>query len=312
MPYPTREIMARSRTRYEAQIGADWRYPGMFDFLEVSPSYRLAHLLATGEVRRGSIQLPADFDAVEKTYRAFGDVSQTYFWAWWISIAQYQFGVAIPPEPRGLLKLIGGQQPSEQAIGAAKDALLDYLSVDRPAQGQPATMVVALPVLGDRAALFRSLETMLNAAYGSARQPVGVAPFTIIRNKIRKSTVTMARQVLRARAARPKARLFVIGNLTNVSRAHWTNEEQPRREQGDKRRIMEIMVSRHLHRAYLLAEHAARGQFPSLDPLPDDLHRPNFDFNELKQVYRRHIRWMNAELRDMRALHASMIARGER
>jgi hypothetical protein len=64
---------------------------------------------------------------------------------------------------------------------------------------------------------------------------------------------------------------------------------------------MEILTSRHLHRAYLLAENAARAKFPSLDPLPPDTARPGFDYFQLNRQMRAYIKWAEAEIARLEA-----------
>lgn len=296
-PQVLANAIAVSRKRHELSVTSDWRYPRFLDFLQISPSYRLAHLLATDRLKRKRLALPADFSVVEQTYAAFGDVTRTYFWDWWLKAAQYQFGVSLKPEAKVLLKLDLKHEPSADDIEKAKSELSDYLYVDRPAQGNQALMVIALPVHTDRKTMLKAFERLLDENYGSQQKPVGVAPYSIIRNKMRESTLKVALKVLRARAALPNERLFVIGNRTNVSPAQATTDlkQRTRGEDSDKRKKMEILTSRHLHRAYLLAENAARGRFPSLDPLPNDPHRPSFDYKQLQSQFKEYLKWGEAE-----------------
>lgn len=274
------------------------------DYLQISPSYRLAHLLAVGRLKRRGLALPADFSEVERTYAAFGDVTRTYFWDWWLKSAQYQFGVSLKPEAAVLLKLDLKHEPLDEDIEKAKVKLSDYLYVDRPAQGNQALMVVALPVHTDRKTMLKAFERLLDANYGSQQKPIGVAPYSVIRNKMREGTLKVALKVLRARAALPNERLFVIGNKTNIAPYHAVSDlkKRTRGEDSDKRKMMEILTSRHLHRAYLLAENAARGRFPSLDPLPDDPKRPQFDYKQLQLQFKEYLRWGEGEKTRLNAL----------
>ena len=241
--------------------------------------------------------LPADFSDVEKTYAAFGDVTRTYFWDWWLKAAQYQFGVSLKPEAKVLLKLDLKSQPSDEDIETAKSQLADYCYIDRPAQGNQALMVVALPVHTDRKTMLKAFERLLDENYGTKQKPVGVAPYSIIRNKMRESTLKVALKVLRARAALPNERLFVIGNKTNIAPYHAITDLKQRIRGADShsRMNMEILTSRHLHRAYLLAENAARGRFPTLDPLPNDPKRPQFDYKQLQLQFKEYLKWGEAE-----------------
>jgi hypothetical protein len=71
-------------------------------------------------------------------------------------------------------------------------------------------------------------------------------------------------------------RLFVLGKRIGISPINDTDEHAARREVNG-RDMMDIMTSQRLLRAYRLAEHAARGRFPCLDPLDTDPHRPTFN-----------------------------------
>lgn len=303
--------IAASRKRHELSVTSDWRYPRFLDFLQISPSYRLAHLLAAGKLKRRGLVLPADFSDVEKIYAAFGDVTRTYFWDWWLRTAQYQFGVSLKPEAKVLLKLNLKHEPSDEDIETAKSQLADYCYIDRPAQGNQALMVVALPVHTDRKTMLKAFERLLDENYGTQQKPVGIAPYSILRNKMRESTLQMALKVLRARAALPNERLFVIGNKTNVSPSQLTSNEKMRTrgEDSDKRMKMEILTSRHLHRAYLLAENAARGRFPTLDALPDDPNRPNFDYKQLQNQFKEYLKWGETEKARLKAIAAKQSRR---
>lgn len=291
----SRAALLLSQRRHERAIGADWRYSQFFNFLQVSPSYRLARLLKTGVLKRKSVDLPRDFDLVEQTYSAFGDVSRTYFWEWWIATAQFQFGVNVKSEPKVLLRMGRRDSVDDDHLQAVQAAAADWLEVDRPAQGKAAFVIAALPIVNDKATMQRMVRMLLKAASEAFEQPTAVAPFRLIRNKLRKQTVDNARKIVRARAALPSARLFVIGNRAKVSRAHLATEGVPRSADRHMRRLNEIMTSRQLNRAYLLAENAARGKFPSLDPLAPDIRRPKFDFKVLNSEYKSYLRWLEQQ-----------------
>lgn len=293
-----RAALRLSQHRHERAIAADWRYSQFFNFLQVSPSYRLARLLSTGVLKQRPIDLPKDFDLVEQTYASFGDVSRTYFWEWWVNTAQFQFGVNVKPEPKVLLRMGRRESVEDAHLEAMQAAAADWLKVDRPAQGNAAFVIAALPVVNDRATMEKAIRVLLKAASDAFEQPTAIASYRLVRNKLRKQTVDNARKILRARAALPSARLYIVGNKTGVSRAHFAMEGVPRSADRHMRRLNEIMTSRQLHRAYLLAENAARGRFPSLDPLSPDPHRPKFDFKALNHEYKSYIRWLEQQKAD--------------
>lgn len=284
------KLIEISRKRYQLHVKADWRYFQFFSFLQISPSYRLAHQLAIGEVKRGDVKLAEDFDEVEKTYKAFGAVWEVEFWMWWIKRAQYQFGISVTPAVHQIASVDGGSEVTDSAVSKAYEELEQYLRADRLVEGKPASIVIGVPLHGDRKQIIKQFTKMLDSVYEPATHQRGTAPYQVTRNKIREKTLKDAMKVLRARAALSNKPLFVIGNKSKIAPAYETDENK-RLRNDDRRRLMEILTSRHLHRAYLFAEHAARGNFPSLDPLADHAH-PAFDYVVLKRQFKAYIIWM--------------------
>jgi hypothetical protein len=215
-----------------------------------------------------------------------------------------------------LLKLDLHQQSSSLDVGRAQEALKDYLFVDRPAQSDPATLIAALPIHGDRKSMVRAFNKLLSPIYGTDKKPVRAVPYSVIQNKIRETTLLKALRVVRARGAAAAAgdkklkRLFVIGNDKDVSPKNKTNEQTASVDAKDQKRHMAILTSRQLHNAYLLAENAARGRFPCLDRLPDDPARPKFDYAAMHRDAKSRLRWMKAELEKLKALRAARSRAG--
>jgi hypothetical protein len=267
----------------------DWRYPLLFEFLRVSPSYRLAHLIATGVLPRDEQPLPADFVEVEGTYRLFGPVYDLTFAKWWLTVGQFQFGISAATRPHAVLRIGQHEEVTQQQLDEAREGLERYATEQRVVEGQPASLVVAIPVSRDRQRMLRELAALIEREFGEearGEQPVFAR---VLVNKIREHTLETALRVLFARSAQPKSRLFELGNQTDVAPAYWTDQDAKRRDDHEvnhKRRIMEIATSRQLQRAYLFAENAARGRFPSLEALPDDPNRPHFDYQQLADQHR--------------------------
>lgn len=301
------ELLAISRNRYELQITADWRYAQFFNFLQISPSYRLAHLIATAKVDRLSVKLPQDFAIVEKTYEALGDVWEIGFWSWWIKRAQYQFGISVIPTVHAIATVNVGAEISKDAVEKAQAELEQYLLADRLAEGKPASLIVAVPLHGDRRKILNQFSEMLDKFYKPTEHQRGIAHYQVNRNKIREQTLKNAMRVLRARAALPKKPLFVIGNKSKIAPAYETDENK-RLRNDEYRRLMEILTSRQLHRAYLYSEHAARGNFPCIDPLPNDDGRPDFNYVSLQRQLKAQMRWMEAEIARLKRIDAARKA----
>lgn len=267
----------RRRERYEAATLRDWRFRQCFEALVLSPSYRLAHGIASGVIPRPSRGLPRDFTLVEKTYKAFGPVHDLAFPQWWEEYGQYLFGVAIEPE----LELFTSFGFMEEATGDELDELYqrmeDYLVVERPSLGSLTTLVMAVPIHPNKQAMMQAFGQLISAAYRGREQPQRLALHSMLRNKVREATVVKALRTARERLAHPDEPLWRIGNRARVSALHMTasRADAADGEVRDKRRVLAILTSRELQRAYRLVEHAARGRFPCLDVLPPDPNRPS-------------------------------------
>ena len=270
------EAEKRRRERYEAAVSRDWRFRQCFEALVLSPSYRLAHGIALGTIRRPSRGLPRDFALVEKTYKDYGPVHGRAFAEWWEEDGQFVFGVAIEPELELFTSLSYMEEPPEEHLEALYRRIDEYLVYERPSLGSLTTLVMAVPIHPNKQAMMQAFGQLISAAYGEKEQPQRVAPHSLLRNKIREATVLKALRTARERMAHPDEPLWRIGNRARVSALHMTTSraDAADSEVRDKRRVMAILTSRELQRAYRLVEHAARGRFPCLDALPKDVHRP--------------------------------------
>ena len=281
--------------RFQQEIARNWRYREFFNFLQISPSYRLAHLSHRGALSLKANALPRDFDRVRQTYADFGDVTRTYFWQWWLDTAQFQFGAAVTPKPRLLARLDLREDCTADGLEELSAAATDWLRIDRPAQGSPAVVIVGLPIVSDRREMLKAFKEILNSAYRSSEKIMRLAPYQFLQNKIRHGTVVQARKMVRARAAMLRSGLFEIGVRTGIAASR--NVDIGRKVAADRfdRRLTESLTSRYLQRAHLLAENAARGEFPSMRNAVETEGWPRFDYREIHRMYKEHIRLLEAE-----------------
>jgi hypothetical protein len=275
-------------------VPTDFRYEHFFDYLLLSPSYRLAGRYRNGRIKPGREQLPPDFDEVLKTYDAFGDVVQIGFEQWWAEKAQFQFGIASNPRGSLLMKLDVKETASPSVLKNLKAALKHYLDVDRPGQGNRAMVVLALPIFANRIVMTHEFDRLLNESGIPLKDPKEIYPYRLIDNKIRSDLMDNAYRVTLYRAAHPEKKLLEIGMETGVSPA--TFNENTKDWDFEKRRDLENMTSRLIRKAYRLAENAARGRFPSLDSLPAAPGRTKFDYEALHKAYEIHRKFLEGAI----------------
>lgn len=295
-------LMLLSQQKYGISVQGDWRHESFFRFLQISPSYHLAHRVATGgvEALTNVEHVPRDFLEVVKTYEAFGDVWQTDFWNWWVKRAQYQFGLRCPPRVHRISALLPGSDADEQSLEKARVCLDQYFSADRLAEGKPGSLVLAIPLDADRATTLREVSRLMDEAIQSSGPNAGTAQFKFLVNKIRQRTLDNARRVAWARAAAPKRPLYVIGNRVGIDAAYVT-EEGAKARKDNRRDMMVIVTSRHLQRALVFSENAARGRFPC----SDEVDSIRFDFKQLQATMVSYRNWIKAELARLKKVQSS-------
>src|ERR1035438_3205486 len=133
--------------------------------------------------------------------------------------------------------------------------------------------------------------SLVSKAYSVKMNRPSSSHYQMIGDRSREDKVRQAMRVLRAKARRPKAPLFDIGKRSINS--VYANAKA---EDYDQRRLLEQQTSKYLQDAYLLAENAALGRFPSLDHLPPDPNRPKFNYFALRHQLASYIRLMEPKL----------------
>lgn len=245
-------------------IEPHWQYFALFRLLQLSESYWLAHR----EVNAGLTtkeQRPSDFAAVRRTYKLFGDVWATPFWTWWNSGAYEAFGRI---ETAGPVRLLGQLKDATLATSGEKprEKKTDLLG--------DAALIVAIPIGMSRREMHAQIDELLDS------QTEPRAAYPIVPTKTRRATLNMAIRIVQARAHFPTS--YVAGNRSRIARMLETDDD-PKSGYSAKRQEMTEYASKLSRRAFLWAENAARGSFPSLErPKPHEFW-PAFDYEGLKR-----------------------------
>lgn len=277
--------------RRTAASQLDWRYRAIYEFLQISPSYWLAHMAARDELTE-STPVPKDFALVQRTYEAFGSVWLKSFHSWWFDVAQYQFAVERSPQVHVIGQVKAREALSDEAKARFVAQMEDALDAQRDVDGLPQTIVLSIPLHGTR----RDVQRAITAAIeGLDFQAVASGNYRLLRTKAREDAVLKALRVVRARAARPKTPIWKVAGLLNL------NGERSRLGSVDDKHVLSAHTSRYTKRAYVLAENAARGSFPDESKLPDDIAIQEFDFALLNRLYRAEIKFLEAEIKALRA-----------
>tara|TARA_R110002051_G_scaffold198526_2_gene265703 strand:- start:579 stop:1172 length:594 start_codon:yes stop_codon:yes gene_type:complete len=181
---------------------------------------------------------------------------------------------------------------SDEAKAIFVAQMEDALDAQRDVDGLPETIVLSIPLHGTRRDVQRAIKATIE---GLDFQAATSGNYRLLRTKAREDAVLKALRVVRARAARPKAPIWEIAGLINL------NAERSRLGSVDDKHVLSAHTSRYTKRAYVLAENAARGSFPDESKLPDDIAIQEFDFALLNRVYRAELKFLEGELKALRA-----------
>lgn len=277
-------------------------YQLMFEFLRISPSYELARKARTkkltAEDRRS---LPSDFDQVLKTYDLFGDVNCVLFRSWWLR--------------RGL-KVFGNPyaKPKVHAVsllGANADISLSQLDADlgmnlrdqRRDEGLNASLLVALPLSLKTSEVLKQVKKLLDANRDQVGTSTHQPKIKLSGKRLHANAIFKGLRLLWFKAAKPKWELWRLGAKAQFSESYSSvlKPDAPKKIvmplDVDDRRAMTKITFRALNKFLLMAENAARGKFPSSDPV----EMSEFDFPKIAQRLLIHGKWIKAEKARLRA-----------
>lgn len=267
----------------------------MVEFLRLSPSYALAREADLNRLSKGEIEqklfalyeteerplssdeksaLVKDFDRVTKTYAEFGDVLTIDFDVWWLERGADLFGFDYE-RPR--ITKIAQLDKDEKYSAAPAESLNEYLNAGRVKQGLPPSLILALPLGIPKRTLMMELSKLIDRANVPVPPKAQKAKRSLSKQRLRSKPLFTFIKLLMYRAGSPSSPLWKIGLRSNVSPmycADMTLDAKVSSKNIDQRLNLTILTSRALRKAKLIAENAARGEFPCSDAR----ELPNFDW----------------------------------
>lgn len=280
-------MTSRNLDSYEepSELPEDIRYVMWAQFLRISPSYQLAHRLWCNEATVQDIPANArDFEKVMATYEHFGDVFTTPMTDWWDLHAIQLFA---PQNSELRWKFHAFIKEGEIVSKSDLDiSIKEYCEVTRPNQGNPASILVSIP---------------LNANVDECLNSIRAAIRTFKRGNVNtnKNVTASSHYVLLDNGYRIKSMAdeieFVNAVANNPDRSQWevafdcklnsfiarTRTHSGQCNFNDIERLSSV-ASRMLAKALHAAENAARGVF--YDPTQKPEHALAFDFEWLNQL----------------------------
>lgn len=258
----------------------------MVEFLRLSPSYALAREADLNRLSKGEIEqklfalyeteerplssdeksaLVKDFDRVTKTYAEFGDVLTIDFDVWWLERGADLFGFDYE-RPR--ITKIAQLDKDEKHTNTPASLLNDYLQSDRVKQGMPPSLILALPLGVPKRTLMMELSKLIDRANVAVPPKAQKAKRTLTKQRLRSKPLFMFIKLLMYKAGSPSSPLWKLGLRANVSPKYSEDmalDSKVTSKNIDQRLNLTILTSRALRKAKLIAENAARGEFPSTE-----------------------------------------------
>lgn len=243
---------------------SDWRYEALVDYLKLSPSYKLVYEWARKGQKATPTNAPKDWKQLVKTYKDFGDVWRIPESRWWESRGKALFGIKAAKAKTFAI----GHSDSVHLINSKKVARSQKIWQD---MGTPECLLLAIPTNQTKQMALKQISGIVRASSFVRSNPKLVKPkYELIRSKLREPTIKLGTMALKMyQLGYP---LWLIGNQLSLSPAHhielddrgnpYTNELNV----SEKKVRLQILASKLVAKAELIAENAARGLFPTDTP----------------------------------------------
>ncbi len=284
----------------------DLIHPWYF-FLRISPSYQIATLYKQGKIPLPEkINRPENFDLVIKMFDDFGDVWANSFDEWMGKKWEEIFTAFKPvTKTKSLGILLDGETNTYKNI---QSNLKKYLSEDRAKLGHPATLILAIPINAKRKDIVSEIIVTLNQhqefLLGNLDKiPAHKSKYSTQINKIRKNELGKLFDIIICKAKNPNWTLWQVAIELGFCLTYTKKIQESEtyrlyaKEQGLKfdeskkayyeKTIVNAVMGRHIRRAFLLAENAARGKFPSINELFGENNKKiktNFDYKRIGEL----------------------------
>jgi hypothetical protein len=243
---------------------SDWRYEALVDYLKLSSSYKLVCEWA----RKGSKAIPKnapkDWKQLVKTYEDFGDVWRIPESRWWDSRGKALFGIKAAKSQT----FVVGNSDDSTLINSKTATQSQKVWQD---MGKPECLVLAIPTNQTKQMALKQINDIVRAGNFVSTKPGLVKPkYELIRSKLREPTIKLGTIALKI--YQNSYPLWMIGNQLDLSPAHHIeldDDGNPNANElnlAEKKVRLQILASKLVAKAELIAENAARGLYPTDTP----------------------------------------------
>jgi hypothetical protein len=258
---PRFELQGSSWEESGLFAASDWRYEALVDYLKLSPSYKLVCEWA----RKGSKVIPKnapkDWKQLVKTYEDFGDDWRISESRWWDSRGKALFGIK-------------AAKAQTFAIGHSDETALINSKIAAQSQntwqdmGTPECLVLAIPTNQTKQMALKQINAIVRAGNFVSTKPKLIKPkYELIRSKLREPTIKLG--IMALKMYQFGSPLWLIGNRLALSPAHHIKLDDEgildanELNLAEKKIRLQILASKLVAKAELIAENAARGLYPT-------------------------------------------------
>jgi hypothetical protein len=257
------------RPRERSTVGVKGYVRLMVDYLRLSPTYELARKSRNGELSSAEKRLlPPDFDLVLKTYDEFGDVSPRTFEDWWRRTGQRLY---IGEFDRPVVRKIAEIEQDASYEPAYSRALVNFFKTDRAREGNRPALILAVPLGSNKAHTMRQISNIIDEAGIKVPTRSKGSSRTLAAIRLHSAPLIRGLKLLTAKARDPSLELWRLGLIAQVSPTYDHeldfDDRRSNPDTVDARIQMASLTSRALKKAKYVCENAARGKFPSSDPI---------------------------------------------
>jgi hypothetical protein len=243
---------------------SDWRYDALVDYLKLSPSYKLVCEWARKGSKAIPINAPKDWNQLVKACEDFGDVWRIPESRWWDSRGKALFGIKAAKAQT----FIVGNSDEATLINSKTATQSQKMCQD---MAKPDCLVIAIPTNQTKQMALKQINAIVRAGSFVSTKPRLIKPkYELIRSKLRESTIKLGTMALKMyQLGWP---LWIIGNQLDLSPAHHIklddegNPDANELNLAEKKIRLQILASKLVAKAELIAENAARGLYPTDAP----------------------------------------------
>lgn len=289
--------MKQADPRYRFNDGNRWadhdqiRFSYLWwEYLQISPSYVLAHRERTGALTEADhLRLPADFDVVLSVYDNLGPLHEVTFIDWWRDKGATHFGYR---GSKPSIHYLGGlAKEFNDPLASLTRKAEDYIKGAWVEQGLQRSAIVSIPLGMPRSRILREIDSLISR-FREEDKVIDVAPPTYLILNVKKDYNSLFRylEVIWTRCAYWPAKLFEVGVIAQLSTAYSLRIAKGEGTAEDKH-ALKILTSRAVYRGLMIAENAARGVFPSYSKCQ---HAVKADWLEMRKALNCRIEWDGA------------------